>query len=174
VGEEFDSGMDNLRHIPVEDLILDHELRVASEKNYTAFKCPCINCEGGIRKPIAIIRQHLCTVPQDPYLYHSMVGEDPPNGFPVQGIWIRGPGIGRDTSATPTHPGWDQTDLDPPMNKFLDLEHDIQQQVFDSLQRADELLEESMLNTETTKEFEVEVSSMIELEKLYREAFVPI
>jgi hypothetical protein len=33
--------MEGYQHIPVEDLILEHELRIAKLRNYESFKCPC-------------------------------------------------------------------------------------------------------------------------------------
>jgi hypothetical protein len=83
------AGMEGYHHIPVEDLILDHELRVAKRKNYDSYKCPCANYKGGIRKPIGTIRQHLRDVPQDRYLYHSMIGEDPTEGSPNMAYGFR-------------------------------------------------------------------------------------
>jgi hypothetical protein len=36
-----------LRHVPLGDIILHTELRVATEKNVRAFRCPCLDCKGG-------------------------------------------------------------------------------------------------------------------------------
>jgi len=47
-----------LRHIPLDDIILATELRVATEQNIKMYRCPCRNCHGGQRKSIEIIRKH--------------------------------------------------------------------------------------------------------------------
>ena len=77
-----------LRHIPPVDLILQTELRVATEQNIGAFRCPCKDCHGGLRKSIHIIRTHLQFVGRDPFLRTSMIGGDPPHGYPPHGIWV--------------------------------------------------------------------------------------
>ena len=148
--------MAGLWHILVEDLILQHELRVACLRNYAAFKCPCSNCKGGIRKSVRVIKQHLCEVPRDRFLYHSMVGEDPPGGFPAHGIWMpatEGVYEGADECTTDAN---GNEYLDSSTIEFLDLEHDVQQQVFDALYFADRLVEEPFANTDQAPEFEDE------------------
>jgi hypothetical protein len=47
------------RHIPQEDLILRHELRVCEENNWDCYLCPCKECHGGHRYSIRTIREHL-------------------------------------------------------------------------------------------------------------------
>lgn len=77
-----------LRHIPVGDLILQTELRVATTQNIRAYPCPCRNCHGGRRKRIAVIRDHHASVGRDPFLTKSIIGGDPPDGYPADGIWV--------------------------------------------------------------------------------------
>ena len=77
-----------LRYIPLVDLILQTELRVATEQNIGAFRCPCKDYYGGLRKSIHIIRAHLQFVGKDPFLRTSMIGADPPDGYPPHGIWV--------------------------------------------------------------------------------------
>jgi len=76
------------RHIPVGDLILLTELRVASVLEVRAFQCPCIDCHGGRRKTIDVIRRHHAAVGRDPFLMNSMIGGDPPKGYPLCGLWV--------------------------------------------------------------------------------------
>jgi len=75
-----------LRHIPVGDLILDTELRVATEQNINLYRCPCRNRHGGQRKSIEIIRSHHASVGRDLFLTKSMIGGDPPDGYPTRGM----------------------------------------------------------------------------------------
>jgi hypothetical protein len=60
------------------------------------------------------------------------------------------------------------------MTEFLDLEHDVQQQVYDSIHFTDQLLGESLGSGPSTEEFDGEAESMKELEVLYRQASVPV
>ena len=77
-----------LRHVPVGDIILHTELRVATEKNVRAFRCPCKDCKGGRRKTIQVIQQHHAAVGRDPFLHKSLLGGDPPEGYPPGGMWV--------------------------------------------------------------------------------------
>jgi hypothetical protein len=118
--------MESYRHIVVEDLILEHELRIAKLKYYEAFKYPCSNCKGGMWKLISTIRQHLRTMPRDRFLYHSMVGEDPIQ-FPPDSLWIRTSERMSNMDRMPYNddPGVEFPDANT--EHFMDLEHDIQQ-----------------------------------------------
>jgi hypothetical protein len=65
-----------------------------------------------------------------------MVGEDPPEGFPAAGIWI--PNLQRMGSTEDRGQTFHADEVpDARTVGFLDLEHDLRQQVFDSLNRAD-------------------------------------
>jgi hypothetical protein len=139
--------MEEFRHIPVEDLILVHELRIAKEKGFDAFKCPCSDYKGGTRKNLSMIKHHLCNVARDPFLYHSMVGDDPDHGFPAPGIWIPITNPMSRTEGTSSHTEAPTAFPDAAAASFLDLEHDIRQQVFDTLNTADELLEEGEMDS---------------------------
>jgi hypothetical protein len=77
-----------LRHVPVGDMILHTELRVATENNVHTFRCPCRECKGGRRKTIQVIRQHHAAVGRDPFLQKSLLGGDPPKGYPPGGMWV--------------------------------------------------------------------------------------
>ena len=77
-----------LRHIPVGDLILQTELRVATEKHVRSFRCPCQDCKGGHWKSIQVIRQHHEAMDRDPGLTKSLLGGDPLHGYPRGGMWV--------------------------------------------------------------------------------------
>ena len=70
------------------DLILQTELRVATKLNLRRYPCPCRNCHGGRCRVIEVIRQHHATVGRDDFLTKSMIGGDPPEGYPRIGIWM--------------------------------------------------------------------------------------
>ena len=76
------------QYVAMEDLILEHELRIAKLKLYNSFECSCLNCKGRIQKSISTVMHHLRTMPRNWFLYHSIVGEDPMQGFPTNGLWI--------------------------------------------------------------------------------------
>ena len=78
------------RHISLGDLILQTELRVATKQNIQFYPCPCVNCHGGVRKPIHVIKQHHTSVGRDPFLTKSIIGGDPVGGYPACGIWVDG------------------------------------------------------------------------------------
>ena len=75
-----------LRHVLLGDIILHTELRVATENNVHTFRCPCLDCKGGRRKSIQVIRQHHAAVGRDPFLQKSLLDGDPPEGYPAGGI----------------------------------------------------------------------------------------
>lgn len=77
-----------LRHIPLGDLILQTELRVATEHNIQSYPCPCKDCHGGRRKRIHVIREHYSLIGRDPFLTKSIIGGDPLDGYPPRGIWV--------------------------------------------------------------------------------------
>jgi hypothetical protein len=167
-------GMEGFRHIPVEDLILDHELQLAKEKNCSSFKWPCSDCKTGRRKSIGTIRQHLSEVPRDPYLYHSMLGENPLGGFLVHGIWVLNVERTRKREGRNMSAELFEHEVDKRTVEFLDLEHDFQQQVFGSLHMTDDFLDKCMRNSEHSAEYEAKVSDIKELENLYMQVSVPV
>jgi len=71
-----------LWHIPIEDLILQTELHVATEKDVSVYPCPCNDCHGGRCKCIEMIKSHLTTVGRDSFLLKSIIGGDPLDGYP--------------------------------------------------------------------------------------------
>jgi hypothetical protein len=140
--------MESYKYIPVEDLILQHEMRIARDKQYESFMCPCSDCKGGLHKSIPMIKEHLRRVPCDKFLYHSMVGEDLVHGFQPHGIWIpRDEHSGRTPEEDCDDPNVADY-IDSETMNFLDLEHDIRRHVFDSLRTADDLFKDSKTQTE--------------------------
>ena len=77
-----------LRHIPLGDLILQTELRVATELNLRRYPYPCRNFHGGRSRVIEVIWQHHATVGWDDFLTKSMIGRDPLEGYPCTSIWV--------------------------------------------------------------------------------------
>ena len=68
--------------------MLHTELRVATEHNIHAYPCSCVNCHGGMRKPIYVVREHHNAVGRDPFLTKSIIRGGPPEGYPSWGIWV--------------------------------------------------------------------------------------
>jgi hypothetical protein len=97
-----------------------------------------------------------------------MVGQDPIDGFPASGMSVA-TGERMRNSEPPTCTDDAEDDfLDAETTDFLDLEHDIRPQVFDSLNMVDGMFEESMRNSQNLPAYEEEVSATEELEQLYR------
>ena len=170
-----------LRHVPLGDIILHMELRVATEKNVRAFRCPCKDCKGGRRKSIQVIRQHHATVGRDPFLQKSLLGGDPLEGYPPSGMWVEDVAFDNDVvedipqNTTPEHVEAENVDGNeehaPPL---LDEFHEVERQVLEALGRGDALHEESdgdgVLHVENEEDHDV----VDELDGLYREAITPL
>jgi len=75
-------------HIPMEDLILETEMRRAKEEQCTSYHCPCTKCHGGCYYSLDAIREHLLVNKRNPFLMHSMVGGDLERGYLEVSIWI--------------------------------------------------------------------------------------
>jgi hypothetical protein len=86
--EIFRDPVGEVRHTPLEHIILQTKVTVAAARGYDSYLCPCRNCHGGRRYHIDRIQQHLRYYGRDYYLDHSMVGGDPPGGFPPEGVWV--------------------------------------------------------------------------------------
>ena len=71
------------RHISQAELILQTEMTVAAAKQYTSYLCPCQKCHGGRMYSTQSIIAHFRQYGRDIHLDHSMVGGDPPEGYPV-------------------------------------------------------------------------------------------
>jgi hypothetical protein len=59
----------------MEELIQETEFRVAYEKGYDSYLCPCRCCHGGHRYSLQTIRMHLRLNKRDEMLNFSMLGE---------------------------------------------------------------------------------------------------
>lgn len=174
-----------LRHIPVGDLILQTELRVATEKHVRSFRCPCRDCKGGRRKSIQVIRQHHVAVGRDPALKKSLLGGDPLHGYPRGGLWVEDVAYDDDIIENmATRDGADvnfdveddiienvDEDQGPPQ---LDEFHEVHRQVLEALNRGDALHEETEGGNEARDEEDAGVDTMDGLEDLYTEATTPL
>jgi hypothetical protein len=123
--------MEGYWYIPVKDIIFQHKLKITKIKNYNAFTCPCSNCRGGLQNSITKIKQHLQLVPS-------------------KGIWTP---CADQMEEKEKNAAIDQNRNDFPNAStihFLDLEHGISQQVFDSLHHADELFQEPLRDAKNT------------------------
>jgi hypothetical protein len=69
-------------------MIQETEFRVANEKGYNSYLCPCRSCHGGHRYSLQTIRAHLRLNKRDEMLNFSMVGGDPPGGYPRDGVCV--------------------------------------------------------------------------------------
>ena len=171
-----------LRHIPLGDLILQTELRVATERNIQAYPCPCVNCHGGIRKTINVIREHHASVGRDPFLTKSIIGGDPLEGYPPQGTWVED--IPFDDDIVDANPdvqgnaedGENFGNVDPisvadvPLDQF----HDVHRQVMEALDRGDALHRESAASSDMDVDSDVDCDTMQGLEELYEQCTTPL
>jgi hypothetical protein len=157
-----------LRHIPLGDLILQTELRVATEGNIQAYPCPCVNCHGGIRKTINVIREHHTSVGQDPFLTKSIIGGDPLEGYPPQGMWVEDipfdddivePNIDVQGNADDGVP-FKNSDPDGIADVPLDQFHDVHRQVMEALDRGDALHRENLASSDMDVDDEAECDTM--------------
>ena len=74
------------RHIPLLDLIVQREKEVANEQRLSTFLCPCKKCHGGRRQTLRTQDIHREKYGRDEHLLFSMLGGDPPDGYPEEGI----------------------------------------------------------------------------------------
>lgn len=174
-----------MRHIPLADLILQTELRVATMQNITAYHCPCRNCHGGRRQRIGIIREHHASVGRDPFLTKSIIGGDPPNGYPAEGIWVEdiaydndvvedGPTLAADDvveDVVEDVPGHDHNTADAtPLDEY----HDVQRQVMDALDRGDALHRDAEGQPNVVDNDDFDSDTVDGLQRLYEEATTPL
>jgi hypothetical protein len=166
-----------LRHVPVGDIILHTELRVATENNVHQFRCPCKDCKGGRRKTIQVIRQHHAAVGRDPFLHKSLLGGDPPEGYPPDGIWVEDVCCDNDVAEDiRSDRGRQHEDGniggEPPL--LLDEFHEVERQVLEALGRADALHEEADAEERLHVDNEDELDIEDEMDGLYKEATTPV
>ena len=178
-----------LRHIPLGDLILQTELRVATELNLKKYPCPCRNCHGVRRKSIDIVRKHHADVGRDAFLNKSLIGGDPPNGYPPTGMWVEDvafdddvldgeadledvvPPVSDDVRG-PDYPEDDVAVADGEVDRPFDVQHDVQRQVMEALDRSDVLHAESMAsnNAVDDEDTDVDMDTVHDMERLYEHA----
>ena len=175
-----------LRYIPLADLNLQTELRVETEQNIGAFKCPCKDCYGGLRKSIHIIRAHLQSVDRDLFLRTSMIGADPLDGYPPHSIWVEDIPYNNDDVVDVDLGDVNNDDVpdflpnvqgDEPCGGAetpLDEYHDVQRQVQEALERRDSLHRE--VGTEPNMPLQDDMDNDIVqgLEELYHQATTPL
>ena len=161
------------RHIPLEDLIVRREKEIAAEQRLTNYLCPCRICHGRQRKTLKAIDSHQEKYGRDENLMFSMLGGDPPGGFPPEGIW--------------RHDSRDQDDEENVFDNVescsiysdeLDPYHDVQQQVQDAFGVGDQLREDSTeaeLRDAVDDEEADELSARLDvLDEMSREATRPL
>jgi hypothetical protein len=66
------------RHITMEELIQETEFKVAYQKGYESYLCPCRSCHSRHMYTSQTIRIHLRLNECNKMLNFSMVGRDPP------------------------------------------------------------------------------------------------
>jgi len=174
------------RHIPVGDLILQTELRVATALDVHAFRCPCRNCQGGHRKTIDVIQRHHVDVGRDPFLMHSMIGRDPADGYPPRGLWVEdiaynddiieqrsvgGPDMQEATSEDEAEP---EVENDAVTDQPLDEFHEVQRQVMEALDQGYAFHLEIGEEPDVADDDKIEDDTVDELEDLYDQATTPL
>ena len=174
-----------LRHIPMADLILHTELRVATEKNVRSYRCPCWNCKGGHRKSIQVIHQHHSQAGRDPFFKSSLLGGDPLEGYPAGGMWVEDVAYDDDVvadvpedinfntvdiSAEGGNDAARNEDIDPPLDEY----HEVQQQVMEAFSRGDALHEEANGLQGDADDDDVADDTVDGMEELYTQATTPV
>jgi hypothetical protein len=127
-----------VQHISQAELILQIELIVAAAKEYDSYLCSCRKCHRGRRYSVQTIQAHQRDYGRDIHLDHSMVGGDPPDGYPPEGVWIDERGRAAQGPICEEHEGPGHVNA-----QNLDTEHDIQRQVYDALCEGDRLMTET-------------------------------
>ena len=187
-----------LRHIPLGDLILQTELRVATEQNILAYPCPCKDCHGGRRKRIQVIRTHHTSVGRDPFLTRSMIGGDPVDGYPPNGVWVEDIAFDNDVIDVDPDPvsndvvgnavgdaerndvvgnavgDAEREDLDDGAGTSLDEHHDVQRQVMEAFDRGDALHRASIAEPNVPEIEDRDSDTMDGLEELFTQATTPL
>ena len=150
---------------------------MATENNVHTFRCPCKDCKGGRRKSIQVIRQHHAAVGRDPFLHKSLLGGDPPEGYPAGGMWVEDVCCDNDvvenipTDTFPVDVDADSRGHPPPV---LDEFHEVERQVLEALGRADALHEEAGVEGGQHVDNEEDLDIEDELDGLYTEATTPV
>jgi hypothetical protein len=178
-----------LRHIPLGDLILQTELRVATELNLRKYPCPCKNCHGAQRKKIDVIRKHHSEVGRDDFLTKSMIGGDPADGYPPNGIWVEDLAYDDDVidaeadiqhvEVPVDHEDGVQDvvldngrDAEEDPEATLDAQHNVQRQLLEALDRGDAIHTEAMAAENVVLDADVDIGAdnVEDMERLFNHA----
>lgn len=124
-------------------------------------------------------------VGRDPYLSKSMIGGDPPDGYPEDGIWVED--IAYDDDVVEDAPGNDGVDVPadvaedvpgrgpvPADATPLDEYHDVQRQVMDALDRGDALHRDAEGQPTVEENEDLDRDTVDELHRLYEQATTPL
>ena len=124
-------------------------------------------------------------VGRDPYLSKSMIGGDPPDGYPEDGIWVED--IAYDDDVVEDAPGNDGADVPadvaedvpgrgpvPADATPLDEYHDVQRQVMDALDRGDALHRDAEGQPTVEENEDLDRDTVDELHRLYEQATTPL
>jgi hypothetical protein len=157
----------------MEDMIQETEFRVASERGYDSYLCPCRTCHGGHRYSLQTIRTHLRIHKHDEMLNSSMLGGDPPSGYPRDGLYLNG-----DDEPVNTSNVFDDADQETAYAQQLDPFHDVQRNLFDAFDVGDRIREQTPHRDEVCDAEDFESNDMSDklelLEEMYRHASKPL
>jgi hypothetical protein len=124
------------RHIPVEDLIVRSDQEIPAKQRLTSYLCPCTRCHGGQRKTLKTIEIHREKYGRDEHLTFSILGGDPPGGFPLDGIWVDDNRYFDDNENV-----FDDAESGSLYSEEMDPYHDVQKHVRDAFGEGDRLRE---------------------------------
>jgi hypothetical protein len=146
---------------------------MCEENNWDSYLCPCRKCHGGHWYRIQTVQMHLHEFRRDPFLMHSMVGNDLVDGYSTGGIWVRDQDL-----PNPDMNVFDDADMGTEYENHLDSYHDIQQQLFDTFDLGDRLREETPHVFEDSAEDNntknADMDNFEHLDSLYREGTKPV
>ena len=161
------------RHIPVEDLIVRREKEIAAEQRLTNYLCPCRICHGGQWKTLKAIDSHREKYGRDENIMFSMLGGDPPGGFPLEGIWVD-----ENRDQDDEENVFDDAESSSMFSEEMDPYHDVQQQMQDAFAAGDQLREDrtqAELRDAVDNEEADELSARLDvLDEMSREATRPL
>ena len=174
-GEDFFRQPEDARgrHILMVDLIVRREKQLATEQNLTYYPCPCSKCHGGHRRTLKTIDYHREKYGRDQHIMHSILGGDPPGGFPPEGIWVHD---NRDDDDEENF--YDDAESNSLFSEEMDPYHDVQQQMRDAFGVGDQLREQTVeaeLHDDVDDVELDDVSAQLELlDELSRQATRPL
>jgi hypothetical protein len=163
-----------------EQLIMEHELRLAERKGRARIPCPCKFCHAGKLLPLSAIELHLKHHGRDPWIRRSMMGEDPVGGWPEVGEYVLDNASEGGVNEVPVEGSdqaeWNSEDFNNPV---LDQYHDVEQMFRDAMDLSKRIHEEVVHNTSPQVEHpiqwnDLEESNIRRLEQLYAQASIPL